>query len=232
MYNERSVGPKDLHCPFRWEKREPCLDAGVFYVPTYYSDHSKEAFPGFLKLFGNDGSVKMEYCSGNGDWIVRRARDCPSYNWVAVEKRFDRVRKIWSKMRNLQLANLLIVSGDAMTFSREYLSEECVEEIFVNFPDPWPKRPHAKHRLVKAGFNIECCRILRQGGRITLVTDDPLYSSQIISVMHDGQMMESFFPFPYFITDWPDYGDSYFDTLWRTQGGSIRYHSFMKKVSV
>lgn len=221
--------PKDLKCPFRWNTRRPLLQEGVLYVPTHYDKHKEWQFPGFDSVFQNENPVLMEYCSGNGDWVVSKAVQFPQWNWVAVEKRFDRVRKIWSKMRNQSVKNLLIVCGEAMTFSKEYLKEGCVEEIFVNFPDPWPKRGHAKHRLIQTSFANECARVLKEKGSATFVTDDADYSSQMIDVMTGHPHWESCFPEPYFITDWPGYGDSFFETLWRAKGLTIHYHHFAKR---
>lgn len=171
----------------------------------------------------------MEYCSGNGDWVVGKALQFPEWNWVAVEKRFDRVRKIWSKMHNQGVKNLLIVCGEAMTFSREYLPDSCVEEIFINFPDPWPKRGHAKHRLIQPSFSEECARVVKQKGNLTLVTDHPDYSSQMIEVMLQSPGWISRFPSPHYMTEWPGYGGSFFDTLWRAKGLTIHYHQFEKQ---
>jgi tRNA (guanine-N7-)-methyltransferase len=43
---------------------------------------------------------------------------------------------------------------------------------------------------------------------------------------HNG--FTSYLPDPYFITDYPGYGSSYFDQLWREKGKIIRYHQFQK----
>ena len=53
--------------------------------------------------------IKMEICSGHGDWIVERAKNDPHSNWVGLEIRHERVYQIWSKMRFEQLDNLMII---------------------------------------------------------------------------------------------------------------------------
>lgn len=219
--------PKDLKCPFRWDNRRPLLHEGVLYVPTYYDKH-KVGAPDFLSVFQNDCPCLMEFCSGNGDWVVGKALQFPKWNWIAVEKRFDRVRKIWSKMKNHGVQNLLIVCGEAMTFSKEYLPPQVIDEIFVNFPDPWPKRGHAKHRLIQTSFAEECARVSKDNGSLMLVTDDPDYSQQMIEVMTNHSSWESSLQPPHFLTEWPGYGDSFFETLWRAKGLTIHYHQFKK----
>ncbi len=225
--------PKDLKCPFKWETRRPLVHDRVLFVPTYFDRHHEWTFPGFSDpgIFGNEHPVLVEYCSGNGDWVVAKAMEFPGLNWIAVEKRFDRVRKIWSKMKNQGVNNLLIVCGEALTFSRFYLPSSSIDEVFVNFPDPWPKRGHAKHRLIQTPFAEECARVVQPGGNMTLVTDDDDYSQQMIALLTAHQYWASRFPDPYHVTSWPGYGDSFFDALWRAKGCVIRYHQFERKAT-
>jgi tRNA (guanine-N7-)-methyltransferase len=62
-----------------------------------------------------------------------------------------------------------------------------------------------------------------------LVTDDLDYSSQMIQVLQQSPYFESCYPAPFFVTELPDYGTSYFEDLWRQKGKQIRYHQFRKK---
>ncbi len=164
--------PKDLPYPYKWDGRHPLLKDKVFYVPEYYREHRKELFPFFEEFFGNDNPVHLEFCSGNEEWIINRAQENPNVNWVAVEMWFERVRKIYSKMVNYGIDNLMIISGEGLTFSREYLPDSCLDKVYVNFPDPWPKDRHAKHRIIKRPFVEELRRTVKKEGSVTLVTDN------------------------------------------------------------
>lgn len=206
--------PKDLPYPFKWEERRPFLEGKIFYVPDYYKEHQRSLFPDFSTLFGNDHPVYVEYCSGNGEWVIAKAQENPEINWVAVELKFERVRKIHSKGHNLGLENLMIISGEALTFSREYLSDASIDAVFVNFPDPWPKDRHAKHRLIQAPFTSELKRTLKGKGTVTLVTDDTTYLEQMRTEMEGWTPKEG---------DFSDYGTSYFERLWRSHGLDINY---------
>lgn len=223
--------PKDLKFPFSWQQRHPLISDRVFYVPHYYNRHqeSKGIFWEEAEVFGNNHDVYMEYCSGNGAWIVDKALQFPERNWVAVEKRFDRVCKIWSKIKNLGLQNLFVVCGEAYTFTRFYVKEDSVKGAFVNFPDPWPKDRHAKHRLFQELFVLEMSRVLQREGEAIFVTDDETYSLQMIDEMTKSGAWEPAFQEPYYVTEWPEYGSSYFDQLWREKGRVIRYLQFINQ---
>lgn len=223
--------PKDLKHPFCFRERRPLIEGRVFYVPAYYQDHDRFAFPGFedASLFGNSNPVHLEYCSGNGTWIVDKAQKHPEINWVAVEMDFERVRKIVSKACNLELKNLFVICGEGLTFTRHYVPTASIEQIYVNFPDPWPKDKHAKHRIFQPPFALETARILKKGKKGVFVTDDPPYSEQICAVMIESKLWEPSYPYPYFITEREGYGTSFFEELWREKGKTIHYIEMTKK---
>ena len=42
----------------------------------------------------------------------------------------------------------------------------------MNFSDPWPKKGHAKRRLTHRGFLESYRKVLKEGGRLVLKTDN------------------------------------------------------------
>lgn len=223
--------PEDLKRPHKWEEREPILCDRIFHVPDHYTGYEKFSFPNWQNeaVFGNALPVRLEYCSGNGSWIASQAKMDKASNWVAVERRFDRIRKIWSKIKNLDLNNLLAVAGEALRVTSYYFKEESVAEIFINFPDPWPKKRHAKNRLIQKPFISEMWRILKKEALITIVTDDQEYSKIILEEMSQVKGFESNFPKPYYVHELAGYGTSFFEELWRGKGKAIFYHQFVKR---
>lgn len=217
--------PKDLKAPFRWEERRPVLCDRVLYVPEYYTQCHEYAFPDWSNplVFGRTAPIEVEYCAGNGEWIIEKARACPERNWVAVELQFEKVRKIWSKMRNFDVTNLLIVCGEALAFTTHYVHDGVFAAAYVNFPDPWPKMKHAKNRLLKKPFLEQVSRVLKPGALFTVATDHAGYAQETIACLEDSSLWESKHAFPHYITDYPGYGTSYFDALWRSQGLQVHY---------
>jgi tRNA (guanine-N7-)-methyltransferase len=223
--------PKHLKAPFTWEERRPVLTDQVLYVPHHYQDHTAWTMPAWEDpaVFGKQGRVCIEYCSGNGNWVVEKAKDNPDTCWIAVEKRFDRVRKIWSKRENLKVKNLLIVCGEAVAFTKHYIPTQSIDEAYLNFPDPWPKPKHTKHRLVRQPFVTEIARVVKKGGVATFVSDDLPNCERMLEEMVKSTLWKAEFPFPHYVTDWPNYGYSFFDELWRAKGKTIQYLKFVNE---
>jgi tRNA (guanine-N7-)-methyltransferase len=188
-----------------------------FYIPGHYDYKAKT-----LPFFEKEQPIFIEYCSGNGQWISEKAQSNPQINWIAVEKKFERARLIWLNIDRHQLSNLTVVCGDGVIFSRYYAPQ--TSHVFINFPDPWPKLRHAKHRIIRKEFIDELTKIVEMGGSVTCTTDDEPYAQR---------MREEFGKHPnwqsaYDETHWPDYGPSYFKDLWRKKGRNINYLSFEK----
>mgnify|MGYP002789935694 CR=1 FL=1 len=223
--------PEDLKSPFTWDQRHIVIQDRVWYIPAQYEEYTSFSFPGWVhpQLFDQERPICIEYCSGNGAWIAAKAQAHPEFNWVAIERKFERVRKIWSKIKNFNLKNLLIVCGEGFSATQHYFPTSSIQSVFINFPDPWPKKRHAKHRLIQAPFVNEIYRILQPNGVLTMVTDDEPYSKIMIDVLlRQVNGFQSLFSNPYYVNDYSDYGTSYFEDLWRQKGKTIRYHAFRK----
>lgn len=229
--------PKDLKPPFSWETRRVTLEDRVLCIPERL-DYSSFSFPGWESIFGNSNPVSIEFCSGNGDWIIDQALKFPERNWVAVEKRFDRVRKIWSKRENLGASNVLVVCSMAQTFADAFVPKGSIAQVFVNFPDPWPKDRHAKHRLYQAPFVSMLHELLTDEGDVIGVTDDKPYMEQILHELMQHGGFSPQFEAPYIRSEWPSNGEgsygktSYFEALWTRLGRSLNFYHFKKKAFV
>lgn len=223
--------PEDLKSPFSFDERQILIKDHVWYVPEYYDKYQNFSFPGFSdeQVFGNDQPVFLEYCSGNGSWIAAKAESNKNINYVACELKFGRVRKIWSKIKNLKLNNLFAICGEGFIVTSQYLKDESVDGIYINFPDPWPKKRHAKHRIIQQPFLNQLARILKPSGTITFVTDDIAYSDWTIEMFMQNENFSSVYEAPFYSNEFSGYGTSFFDQLWREKGRLIRYHQFRKK---
>ncbi len=209
--------PKDLKSPFSWDARCPSIIGNVLFVPDHYTEHQNFKLPDWKELFENNNPIHIEYCSGNGEWVISQAKQNPHINWIAVEKQFPRVRKIWSKSQNRQVNNLFIICGEALTFTQNYIKRPTFSAFHVNFPDPWPKTRHAKHRIIQQPFADEIARCALPGATATFVTDDKPYATQMLQVITDHSIWQN----PTHTILKEGSGESYFDRLWRSKGRQI-----------
>ena len=189
----------------------------------------------FRKLFDGGRSekepprpVKLEVCSGMGDWVVSRAAaDARSADWLAIEMRHNRVRMTWAKGVRARLNNLAVLRGMAHEMLSSRVPEDSLSEIFVNYPDP-PEWVGSTQCLVDAAFLLEAHRALTRGcGVLTLVTDDAGYAMRMCREL--SRRPDLFAPTAEdgkpFVSGVPEgYGGSYFDEMWKNGRQTDRYY--------
>jgi tRNA G46 methylase TrmB len=178
--------------------------------------------------------LKLEVCSGHGDWLTSKAEREPNVHWVGLEMRYERVFQIWSKSFMKRLRNLSILHGEAHNILTNCIPSEIFEEVYVNFPDP-PVWGGSTFRLVDNVFLQQVHRILKNNGTITCVTDDSGYALAMMKEFFKPDMVKLFTsaygPTEALKTELPkDYGTSYFDRLWLNGGKSQRF--FLKFVKL
>ncbi len=215
----------ELKIPFVWTDRRPIILEKFLYIPKAYDFHEQwERTPwSDPRFFGNDRPVALEYCSGNGQWICEKAKLHPEINWVAVEIRYDRARKTWLRLHRDNLPNLFIICGEASVVTRHYLPRESLSKIFVNFPDPWPKLRHAKHRLIQEPFLNDAACLAKPGCEATFVTDDAIYAAQMVEELAKSAAWRPSGK----ILDGESYGSSFFADLWKKKGYSIHFMDYI-----
>lgn len=220
----------ELRIPCSWNTRAPHFVKRLLYVPEHYYEHQDFKSLEYDSFIQDKKELIIEYCSGNGQWIIEQAEKNPDKNFIAVEIRFDRARKIWKKIHTHSVNNLIVVLGDGKIFSKYYLPKDLVSQIYINFPDPWPKEKHAKNRILQKPFIDQMKALLKQEGAFTLSTDHKDYMECTKNFFLEDSDWKSPFPDPFHVTDLEGYGSSFFDELFRKKKETIYYLTFIKNV--
>lgn len=220
-----------LKYPYTFENRAPVFLDGVLFMPDFYTEEEqvkhREFFdPSWSKLFEHQ-KVYVEYCSGNGQWLCEMAKKHPNILWIGCELKYERVKKIYKRVKTEKITNLIICFGQAEVLTKYYIPKNSLKAVFINFPDPWPKKKHAKHRLFQKPFLEDLKIAMAQGASICLATDDMPYLLQAI----DELTLCHFFPSldsPFYQILPKDYGYSFFEDLWTLKGKQNFQTLFLK----
>lgn len=131
-------------------------------------------------LFQNDSPLKLEIGFGTGNFLIEMAVREPGSNFVGMDFYHKGIRKIITRINKLQLENIRIVYGDAREKIPLIFQDNELKEIFINFPDPWPKKRHIKRRLLKPQFIKALSKKLEKGGEVHVATDSKNYAREIL----------------------------------------------------
>ncbi|HFL8307463.1 TPA: tRNA (guanosine(46)-N7)-methyltransferase TrmB [Enterococcus faecium] len=142
------------------------------------------------ELFENDHPIHIEIGMGKGQFITGMAKAHPEINYIGVEMQVSVVSIALDKLIEQPLPNLklLHVDGSALT---EYFADSEVDQIYLNFSDPWPKKRHEKRRLTYKTFLAVDEQILRTNGEIHFKTDNQgLFEYSLASFSQYGMILK------------------------------------------
>ena len=115
--------------------------------------------------------VDLEIGSGKGLFLVGMATKFPNRNFVGIEKNVTCSGFTAKKLVESELGNVKLIDDDAANVISE-INDKSINNILLNFSDPWPKRRHFKRRLTSEKFLSAYHRILKDDGMIFFKTDN------------------------------------------------------------
>lgn len=139
----------------------------------------------FNRVFQNNNPIKIEIGMGKGNFIIQNALKYPDINFIGIEK-FDSVMvRAIDKLSNLEIPNLKLIRMDAIKINEIFDRE--IDEIYLNFSDPWPKVRHADRRLTSKVFLEKYDKIFKNQKHIIMKTDNrKLFEYSVISLTEYG----------------------------------------------
>ena len=139
---------------------------------SQYVVHEPAQMKGNWKdLFENDHPIHIEIGMGKGQFIHGMAKAHPEINYVGIEKYSSVLLRAIQKMEVEELPNLCFIRMDAEEIT-DVFAEGEVDQIYLNFSDPWPKDRHAKRRLPSRQFLARYDQILKKDGKLEFKTDN------------------------------------------------------------
>ena len=137
-------------------------------------------------LKGNWRSLKpdaaalwVEVGCGKGKFTAETAQANPDVLLIAVERCREAMVVAMEKAKAMGLKNVYYIDMDVANIE-EIFDRFEIDLLFINFPDPWPRKKNAKRRLTHRGFLDKYCRVIREGDEIYYKTDNaPLFEFSV-----------------------------------------------------
>ena len=121
----------------------------------------------------------VEVGCGKGKFTAETAEANPDVLLIAVERCREAMVVAMEKAQAMGLTNVYYIDMDVACIEDIFAAGE-IDRLFINFPDPWPRKKNAKRRLTHRGFLDKYCRVVRTGGEIHFKTDNaPLFEFSV-----------------------------------------------------
>ncbi len=123
------------------------------------------------KIFRNENPVTLELGCGKGAYTTTLAQLHPERNYIGIDIKGARLWKGAMRAENKKLDNVrfLRIYIDHLL---EYFAADEISEIWITFPDPYPRAGDRNKRLTSPQFLEMYQKILQPQGFIHFKTDD------------------------------------------------------------
>ena len=121
----------------------------------------------------------VEVGCGKGKFTAETAEANPDVLLIAVERCREAMVVAMEKAQSMGLTNVFFIDMDVANIEEIFAAGE-MNRLFINFPDPWPRKKNAKRRLTHRTFLDKYCRTVEEGGEIHFKTDNaPLFEYSV-----------------------------------------------------
>lgn len=172
---------------------------------------------------GAPGGLTVEVGFGDGRYTVRRASAEPAMRFVGLEVSSGSLQRALKRVKSAGVANVRLLKAGANVAVRQLFAPGSVDAVVVNFPCPWPKERHVKHRLLNRGFFELAGSRLLPGGELRLATDHADYLGFALAEAAVTGL---------YVAERPEAPAEVFETKyalkWREQGKPLHYVVFRR----
>ncbi len=122
----------------------------------------------------SSAEFRLEIGCGGGEHLAGEALANPAVGFFGVEPFVNGLAQILARIEENGLTNVRLFDEDAARLL-DWLPAASLSRVELLFPDPWPKRRHAKRRFVNRANLDRIARTLAPGGEFRFASDAPAY---------------------------------------------------------
>ncbi len=194
----------------------------------------KEIEHGFIhkgkwnQLFQNNNPIILELACGKGEYTVGLAQRFPDKNFIGIDIKGARMWKGCKQSQDFGLKNVAFIRTRIEMIELFFAKDE-VQEIYIIFPDPQPKRAKERKRLTSPPFLKRYLNLLSADHMVHLKTDNaPLYHYTLDLIEEHGHHL-FFSTDDVYHTDCPEEIkgiQTFYEEKWLKRGKKINYLGF------
>ena len=124
----------------------------------------------------------LEIGIGMGENLIHLSKKNTQTNIIGVDPFMNGMVNVSDYSINNNIKNIYLYPFVFQKFLNKY-KKLRFNEIYVLFPDPWPKKRHQKRRLVNDDFLKKIFRILKKNGKFIFSTDNISYFENVKTIL-------------------------------------------------
>ncbi len=182
------------------------------------------------ELFGREAPLLIEIGFGGGHFLVDLAEKRPSANVLGVEISLPAIDRAERKINTAALDNVRLLQSDARYLLQALCATQTVAEVYINFPDPWPKAGHHHRRLISLDFLHLLATRMLPGGLLEIGTDHAAYAEAITEALEATPYFNSRLPTT-FVTEDNERLRTKYEQIGLAEGRICHYYKWVRNDS-
>jgi len=138
----------------------------------------------------NNKKVVLDIGSGYGENALVLAQKFPEKLIIACEIYEDGNINLCNQLTKKNINNVKIFNQNVLILLENTNLKFLLDEIWILFPDPWPKKKHNKRRLINDTFFKIVYSKLIFSGAIIIVTDSISYFISILNYVYKSKVFK------------------------------------------
>lgn len=147
--------------------------------PNFIVADTQDGPMDWAALFGNTRPLALEIGCGTGHFILELASKQPEVNFLAIDIYNKGCLKTCAKIDGAGLQNVRVMRVEARWLMENALQAESLSAVYINCPDPWPKKRHRRRRLINRDFLEALAHHLLPNGDFYFATDFDNYAADV-----------------------------------------------------
>lgn len=124
----------------------------------------------FRNTFAKKFEIVIELGSGTALFLVEQAKLFPERQFIAIDVKADRLYTGAKVAYENNITNIIFLRAHANQLI-DIFAANTIDELWLTFSDPFPKKRHAKHRMTHPDFLQIYRKLLKQNGVMHFKTD-------------------------------------------------------------
>jgi len=124
-------------------------------------------------------AVWLEIGFGGGEHLIHQASLYPDIGFIGCEPYQNGVAKLMAKLSANPCQNIKLYDGDVRNIF-DVLVKNSISNVFLLYPDPWPKKKHHRRRFVTQEFLAPLYEVMKPGSILRIATDIEDYVRQAL----------------------------------------------------
>ena len=156
-----------------------------FDISSLYQQ--EELISAIISKLSTMGNLNLEIGLGMGEHFFAQISGNPGKFFIGSEPYLNGVASLKNRCDNAGLDNYLIWPDDINLLLNAFEVSGLFHQIYVLFPDPWPKKRHNRKRILNEERISRLYDLLKSGGELNFATDIEDYADSVLEFIDKSE---------------------------------------------